>query len=460
MKINRKVCANVSKMSSSGISNTHDGLNSGNWSDIDEEWDNYLENNDESCEAQQNIKDEENDYDITKETDMYKKLINDPTQSSDVPNPSSLIISTKSQEVRLEISVDLDIFWKIPLISYDDSTTGIVKKLILMRLNTSDQYDECNAKKTQGVLTPGCNYMKQRIINHTDIQIVEKRKFYHRSVIAYGICSKDLHKNKITAFRNSFCLKIRLCLPDDGTQNTPKYHEYNVNVFNTGRITFQGVKYHSIFKELFGRVLDILKMYSPNHEFDHCSTNVDDYKQVKILVNSNFKCGFCINQLKLRQIITTKYNTKCIYNAGNQYTGLRSQYYHDLSKTPEEQTGLFVPKEQTDACEIIATKLEDIVSNLTKKSSKNRTSKMIPLPDNIVRVAYAVFRTGSVLVSGTCDDYVLNTAYKYIANILAQEFKYIYLGDPEIKIKKVAKKKKYIKICVVPSSLLITDKNA
>ena len=71
---------------------------------------------------------------------------------------------------------------------------------------------------------------------------------------------------------------------------------------------------------------------------------------------------------------------------------------------------------------------------------------MIPLPDHIMRVSYAVFRTGSVLVAGKCSDDILNMAYKHIANMLAEEFKYIYLGEPEIKIKKVAKKKKYIKV--------------
>ena len=415
------------------------------WSDIDEEWDNYLENN----EAYENQDENKESNDISQETDMYKKLVGGPT----APDSSPLIISTKSREVRLEIPVDLDIFWKIPLISYDENNTGVIKKLILIRNDNRDQYDECNEKKAQGILTPGCNYIKQRVINHTDIQILEKKTFYHKSVVAYGICSQDLYKCRITAFRNSFCLKFRLCLPsdDDDTDNGSKaiYHEYNVNIFNTGRITFQGVKHDCILKELFERVVNILKMYSLNGAFDHCSSNLDDHKQVNILVNSNFKCGFCIDQLRLRQIIATKYNQDCIYNAGNQYTGLRSKYYYDILKTPEEQTGIFI--REKDAA--VAAKMEIAAAaanaNESKQISKNRTSKMIPLPEHIARVSYAVFRTGSVLVAGKCDDYILNAAYEYITNILTEEFKYIYSGEPEIKIKKKAKKKKYIKICVV-----------
>ena len=89
------------------------------------------------------------------------------------------------------------------------------------------------------------------------------------------------------------------------------------------------------------------------------------------------------------------------------------------------------------------------------KPSKNRTSKMVPLPNHIMRVSYAVFRTGSVLVAGKCDDHILNAAYRYIADILANEFKYIYMGEPEIKIKKVAKKKKYTKMCVLGETATI-----
>jgi hypothetical protein len=424
------------------------------WSDIDEEWDNYLENN-ELYESQHK-EDEEGSNDITKETDMYQTLVDNPSKSSDVPTPSPLIISTKSQETQLEIPVDLDIFWKIPVIPYDERRTGVIKKQTLIKVKNIDEYDEYNVKIKRGILTPGCNYMKQRIINHTDIQIVEKRKFYHKSVIAYGICSKDFHKNKNTAFRNSFCLKIRLCLPDDDAKDKqPKYHEYNVNIFNTGRITFQGVKHYCILKELFARVVDILKMYSVNGEFEHCSANLDDHKQVKILVNSNFKCGFCINQLKLRQIIATKYRSECIYNAGNQYTGLRSKYYYDTLKTPEEQTGMYMCDPNADASlknEMVAAAASAANNN---KPSKNRTSKMVPLPNHIMRVSYAVFRTGSVLVAGKCDDHILNAAYRYIADILANEFKYIYMGEPEIKIKKVAKKKKYTKMCVLGETATI-----
>jgi TATA-box binding protein (TBP) (component of TFIID and TFIIIB) len=448
-------------MCDSDSSNTDEEVELGNddWSDIDEEWDNYLENGDEGCETQNNCLESDNDHDITKETDMYKKMVAADSAKKQFPDPSPLVISTKSQEVRLNIPVDLDIFWKIPLISYDASDTGVVKKIILIKLYNVDQFNECNAKKQQGVLTPGCSYVKQRVMNHTDIQIAEKRKFYHKSVVAYGINSKDFHKVKNTAFRNSFGLIFRICLPEEKEEESVskktkrlKYHEYNVKIFNTGRITFTGVKHECILKELFSRVLTILKTYSEHGEFNDCSPNLDDHKQVKILVNSNFKCGFCIHQLKLRQIIATKYKQDCIYNAGNQYTGLRSKYYYDLSKPPEEQTGKYVCKQPQAAAaasiaDTLAAELTTIPDIIKKKTSKNRTSKMIPLPDHIMRVSYAVFRTGSVLVAGKCNDDILNMAYKHIANMLAEEFKYIYLGEPEIKIKKAAKKKKYIKVC-------------
>ena len=417
-------------------------------SDVDQEWDDFIISSAHNS-ALHNNDSNSNDY----TNDMYKDFVKN---NKTIPNASPLTISTKSKEVWLGKDVDLNVFWNIPLIPYDSPETGILKKQMLIKCKTPEEFEIYSNQKTSGISVPGCNYMQELLKKHMDVQKVKRRYFNHLSIISYGICSKDFTKKNKQAFRNCFMLIIRLYLPtelvkeeeeeeeedDDSendndiqirtsasTTNTGKiFHEYHVKVFNSGKIAFVGVKSDLILKELVKIIVNTLKTCSPDQQWKDFSTNIDDYEQVKILVNSNFKCGFCINQHKLRQIFTTKYNSMCIFNAGNQYTGLRTKYYYDTSKSPEEQTGLYIMTE--DSGEI----------------KTNRMSKLVSYPSNIIRVSYSIFRTGSVLISGKCDDDILMHVYRFIANLIKTEFEHIYMGDAEIKVKKYPKNKKHLKV--------------
>ena len=68
---------------------------------------------------------------------------------------------------------------------------------------------------------------------------------------------------------------------------------------------------------------------------------------------------------------------------------------------------------------------------------------------NIIKVSFMIFRTGSALIVGKCTEYILNTIYKFLCNMLVEEYPNISQGmNNETRItaansKKNNAKKKY-----------------
>ena len=57
-----------------------------------------------------------------------------------------------------------------------------------------------------------------------------------------------------------------------------------------------------------------------------------------------------------------------------------------------------------------------------------------------------IFRTGSILIVGNCDESILDIIYSYLKNILTMEFENIYngLNTEKKEIKEIKKRKKTI----------------
>ena len=53
-----------------------------------------------------------------------------------------------------------------------------------------------------------------------------------------------------------------------------------------------------------------------------------------------------------------------------------------------------------------------------------------------------IFRTGSVLIVGHCNEQILNIIYKFLKNLLLEEFENIEVSDSVLKEKKKKVKKK------------------
>jgi len=68
--------------------------------------------------------------------------------------------------------------------------------------------------------------------------------------------------------------------------------------------------------------------------------------------------------------------------------------------------------------------------------------------DKVIKISYMIFRTGSILIVGKCNEIVLKIVYEYIKNILLTEYNKIYNEGSikkEIKVQKLKKKFIYIK---------------
>jgi hypothetical protein len=55
-------------------------------------------------------------------------------------------------------------------------------------------------------------------------------------------------------------------------------------------------------------------------------------------------------------------------------------------------------------------------------------------------ISFMVFRTGSVLIVGNCDSYVLNIIYKYLRELLTNEYANIFIKNNNTKKKQSVKK--------------------
>jgi hypothetical protein len=135
-----------------------------------------------------------------------------------------------------------------------------------------------------------------------------------------------------------------------------------------------------------------------------------------VLINSNFNCGFFINREALDDILKYKYNIQSIYDPCS-YPGIQCKFYYN----------------------------PDIdIQNGCQISEENKH-----LYKNIKEVSFMIFRTGSVLIVGRCDENVLLIIYEYLKIILHNEYKTICQkvssgkgSEEEFTLKSKDKKKK------------------
>jgi hypothetical protein len=203
---------------------------------------------------------------------------------------------------------------------------------------------------------------------------------------------------KKSAFYNCFVLILRLKI------NTA-FREFHVKVFNTGKLEIPGIQSDYMFERILEYVKFILQPYIP----EKLEYNVDSTETV--LINSNFNCGFFINREVLHDILKYKYNIQSIYDACS-YPGIQSKFYYNPDV--DHQCG-------------------------SQISEENKS-----LYKNIKQVSFMIFRTGSVLIVGKCDEPVVMIIYEFVKTLLNNEFKQICQKNMKITMDdvKIIKKKK------------------
>ena len=349
---------------------------------IDDEWENFI-----SCVDD----DEEDDVaDAIENTNMISADILHET----CPKASDIYISTKTNISYLNRPIDLKaVFWEIPIMSYAETRAGVVKKQ--MKFNSLFP-EELHLIQTR-LLDEVC--VEENVI--TSINNPTGRiKFKDIRKVSIGISQKDLMSyrcKKKSAFYNCFVIILRM-------KYLGRFKEFHVKVFNTGKLEIPGIQTEESFLQILDMVIEILQPFVPE-KLEYFPNTTET-----VLINSNFNCGFYINREALFDILKTKYNIQCIYDPCS-YPGIQCKFYYNPADAEHNGSRLSALDLQTAV--------------------------------NVVDVSFMIFRTGSVLIVGKCQEPVLMVIYEFLKKILLDEFKQvgIKLQDPTIQSTKNKNKK-------------------
>ena len=340
---------------------------------IDQEWENFIS----SSYGDDISSDDEDVNEIVKQTAeefISANLASDLT--SEAPKSSNIYISTKTKIAYLDTPIDLkDLFWQVPVIPYAKPCDGVIKKQMKFNTASIEELIDIQEKLKSEM------YFEEHIITHID-NPTGRIKFKDTRKISIGVSKKDLMSyrcKKKSAFYNCFVLILRMRI-----QNT--FKEFHVKVFNTGKLEIPGVQSEIVFELILKQVTETLQPYLKE------KLGYKDDSNETVLINSNFNCGFFINREALYDILKFKYNIQSIYDPCS-YPGIQCKFYYNPDV--EIQNG----------CQI---------------SEENKQ-----LFQNIQTVSFMIFRTGSVLIVGRCDENVLMIIYEFLKIILNNEFKNI-----------------------------------
>lgn len=367
---------------------------------IDNEWEDFISS---SYKGHDDDDDDEDINEILTETSDELISANMALDlDSDPPKASSIYISTKTKIAYLNRHIDLKlVFWDVPVIPYAKPCNGVVKKQMKFNSLVPEDLQFIQEKLKDET------YFEEHIITHID-NPSGRIKFKDTRKVSIGISKKDILSyrcKKKSAFYNCFVLILRLKVEDS-------FKEFHVKVFNTGKLEIPGVQSESVFEKILQQVLDTLQ--------PHVATPLgykDDSNET-VLINSNFNCGYYINRETLYEILKLKYNIQAIYDPCS-YPGIQCKFYYN----------------------------PDIgIQSGSQISEENKH-----LYTNVKEVSFMIFRTGSVLIVGRCDEEVLMIIYEFLKGILTNEYrnicqKNIKAADDLNKDKKKKMRKKYVTI--------------
>jgi len=341
-------------------------------SSIDKEWESFISIKHSVCD------DSEDEIETFLDSEDFE--IASANLASEVelkaPIATPIYISTKTKISYLNQMVDLkDVFWQIPVISYSEPKTGVIKKQIKINSTSQEELDVVQSK------LKGLKYFDEHVM--TSIKNPNGRiKFKDIRKITIGISRKDIMSyrcKKKSAFYNCFVLILRIKVESC-------FKEFHVKVFNTGKLEIPGIQTEETYQKTLSVILDVLQPYF---------TEKLDYKPDStetVLINSNFNCGFYINRETLFDILKYKYNIQAIYDPCS-YPGIQCKFYYN----------------------------PDIGIQTGSQISEENKLKYI----NINEVSFMIFRTGSILIVGKCDENVLLIIYEFLKNLLITEFSQI-----------------------------------
>lgn len=343
---------------------------------IDEEWENFISSeydddssDDEIAQLGEEVKDLHNEY--------VSANLSGELNLKEAPKPTDIYISTKTIIAYLNTTIDLkELFWLIPTIPYVKPCNGVIKKQMKFNSTTQEEIDFIETKLKDE------SYSDQHIITHID-NPAGRIKFKDIRKVTIGISKKDIisyRSKKKSAFYNCFVIILRIKCQE-------VFKEFHVKVFNTGKLEIPGIQSEGAFQLVLSQVLETIQPFY-SKKLDYKSNTM-----TTVLINSNFNCGYFINREALNEILKYKYNIQSIYDPCS-YPGIQCKFYYN----PDIgiQTG----------------------SQITEENKA--------IYKNIKQVSFMIFRTGSVLIVGKCDESVLMIIYDFLKNLLINEFKNVF----------------------------------
>jgi hypothetical protein len=331
---------------------------------------------DEDCDLEDCDLDDLEEHDIIDLDEFDSKLPDIETVGVDgqeqQPVCSNIYISTKTKISYLNEPIDIKkVFWNIPISPYSTPNECIIKKQIKVSTTDPKELEEIRE------LLKHEKYYQEQEIEHID-NPEGRIKFKVQLKINVGLCKKDIlnYRCKLKrAFFNCFVLIMRI---RDHTGDG--FKEMHIKVFNTGKLEIPGIQTDESLTQVLKLLITILRpLVGPHIDFipDKCET---------VLINSNFNCGYFINRDRLYNILKYKYRINSNYDACS-YPGIQSKFYYIPGL--EHQTGQHPP-----------------------------TSEI----DKAYEISFMIFRTGSVLIVGRCDENVLHCIYGFLKKLLEVEY--------------------------------------
>lgn len=304
---------------------------------------------------------------------------------------SPIYISTKTKIAYLNKPVNIyDAFWKVPVQHYYQRREGVIKKQI--KFQTTDPLFIASVKEKLEQ-QPRC--YDEFIIEHIEnpngrIPYKDQRK------VSIGLCKKDLqsgNSKKKRAFFNCFVLILRInggiAPPEErAPEDDILYKEMHVKVFNTGKLEIPGIQEDTTLVHVLQLLVTVLRPYLGD-DLDYLPNRCET-----ALINSNFNCGFYIDRDKLFHLLKYKYRMNCNYDSCS-YPGIQSKFYYIPDKKPEEQLG----------------------------------QQPVSMDTMYYEVSFMIFRTGSILIVGKCNEEILMVIYRFICSVLTTEYDTIQMGD-------------------------------
>ena len=360
---------------------------------IDDEWSSFLQSQNST---------------VIKTTAPSFNCLDEKTNIPEMPICEELYISTKTKVLYLNQSIDIHrIFWLIPIADYNSPRECVIKKQIKIVSKTKEEYDEYK-KRLESI-----PYYTENIIKQIDNPTARRIKFKDERKITIGLSKKDIMncRGKVkNAFYNCFAVITRFVYNNE-------FKEIHVKVFNTGKLEIPGVLNIELLDIVKRMVLEIIQphMESPI-EF------IDTDQEENVLINSNFNCGFYIHRERLHSILRSeKYRIESAYDPCS-YPGVKCKFYYNHDFKEDDQNGQVLEEDRK-------LKMSELIDN--KKYSE---------------ISFMIFRTGSCLIVGNCNETILMVVYRFIRKILADEYQSIYVPkeDNEVKHKVTKLRKKTI----------------